>query len=111
MKTCPHCDSSFPENKEMCPRCGAAYWDADRDTISEAKGPQEEEEQGCLSILIFQLLIALALTVLFVLFGFVINLIVHFEANQVKVAWIAGSFILGGILSLLIRKLKGKKSS
>ncbi len=109
MKTCPHCDSSFPENMERCPQCGAIYWDSDRDGAYEATGLQEEEEQGCLSILIFHLLLALAMAVLFVLFGFVVNLLVHFEANQVKIAWLAASLLLGGILSLMVRKLKRKK--
>lgn len=109
MKICPHCDSSFPENMEKCPHCGADYWDSDQDGLSEAIGLPEEEDQGCLSILIFHLVIALALTTLFVLFGFIINLLVHFEANQVKIAWLAGSFLLGGSLSLLIKKLREKK--
>ncbi|MFC2163379.1 hypothetical protein ACFLT2_00105 [Acidobacteriota bacterium] len=110
MKTCPHCDSSFPENMERCPQCGAVYWDSDSDGRYETKGLHEEEEQGCLSILIFHLLVALGLAVFFVLFGFVVNLLVHFEANQVKIAWIAASLLLGGTLSLIIRKLKRKKS-
>ena len=109
MKTCPHCDSTFPENTETCPHCGAAYWDSDRDSLCEVKGLQEEEDQGCLSIIIFHLLIALALAVIFVLFGFVVNLLVHFEANQVKIAWLAASLFLGGTLSLMIRKLKRMK--
>ena len=109
MKTCPHCDNSFPENLERCPQCGAAYWDSDSSGLNEATGLREEE-QGCLSILIFHLLIALGLAILFVLFGFVVNLLVHFEANQVKIAWIAASILLGGTLSLMIRKLKRKKS-
>ena len=109
MKTCPHCDSHFPEKMERCPQCGADYWESDRDGLSEASGFQEEEEQGCLSILAFHLLIALALTTLFVLFGFMVNLLVHFEANQVKIVWLAVSILLGGSLSLLIRRLKKKK--
>ena len=80
-----------------------------RITEVEAKMLQEEEDQGCLSILLFHLVIALALTTLFVLFGFIVNLLVHFEANQVKIAWLGGSFLLGGSLSLLIKKLKEKK--
>jgi len=94
---------------ERCPQCGATYWDSDRDGPYEATGFQEEEEQGCLSILIFHLLLALALAVLFVLFGFVVNLLVHFEANQVKIAWLMASLLLGAILSLMVRKLKRKK--
>jgi hypothetical protein len=109
MKICPHCDGSFPEQLEKCPQCGADYWDSDRNGPSEASRDREEEDQGCLSILIFQLLIALALTTLFVLFGFIVNLLVHFEANQVKIAWLAGSLLLGGSLSLLIRKIKEEK--
>ncbi len=110
MKICPHCDSSFPKKMERCPQCGATYWDSDSDGLYEAKGLQEEEEQGCLSILIFHLLMALGLAVLFVLFGFVINLLVHFEANQIKIAWLAASLLVGGTLSLMVRKLKRKKS-
>jgi hypothetical protein len=95
---------------ERCPQCGTTYWDSESDSLYDAKGLQEEEEQGCFSILIFHLLIALGLTVLFVLFGFVINLLVHFEANQVKIAWLVASLLLGGTLSIVIRKLKRKKS-
>ena len=108
MKTCPHCDSSFPVSMERCPSCGAAYWDSESDGLYEAKGLQEEE-QGCLSILIIHLMIALGLAVLFVLFGFVVNLLVHFEANQIKIAWLTASILLGGVLSLMIRKFKGRK--
>jgi hypothetical protein len=59
--------------------------------------------------MIFHLLIALALTTLFVLFGFIVNLIVHFEANQVKIAWLTVSLLLGGSLSLIIKKLREKR--
>lgn len=94
---------------ERCPQCGASYWDSDKEGLYESKGIQEEEEQGCLSILIFHLLMALALAVLFVFFGFMVNLLVHFEANQVKIAWLVASILLGGILSLVVRKLKKRK--
>jgi len=94
---------------EKCPQCGATYWDSDKEIPQEAKELQKEEEQGCLSVLIFHLLIALAMAFLFVLFGFVVNLLVHFEANQVKIAWLMASLLLGGTLSLMIRKLKREK--
>jgi len=109
MKVCPHCDTSFPESMDRCPQCGAVYWDDQRERSSDNADYHDEEEQGCVSILIFHLLIALALAVVFVLFGFVVNLLVHFEANQVKIAWIAGSLFLGGILSWLIRKPRRKQ--
>jgi len=109
MKVCPHCDTSFPESMDRCPQCGTFYWDDQRENTSDAAEYHDEEEQGCFSLLIFHLLIALALAVVFVLFGFVVNLLVHFEANQIKIAWISGSLLLGGILSCLIRKLRRKQ--
>ena len=110
MKRCPHCNSTFPENMERCPQCGAAYWDSDDGGLNDTSGFQVEEDEGCLSILIFHFVIALGLAVLFVLSGFIINLLVHFEANQVKIAWLAASLLLGGVFSFMIRKLKRKKS-
>jgi uncharacterized membrane protein YvbJ len=109
MKRCPHCNSSFPENMEKCPQCGASYWDSDNNGLNDGAGSQEEEEEGCLSILIFHFLIALGLAILFVLSGFIINLLVHFEANQVKIAWLAASLLLGGTISFMIRRLQRKK--
>jgi hypothetical protein len=43
------------------------------------------------------------------LIGFVINLLVHFEENQVKVIWIGAALLLATALSGFIAKLRNKK--
>jgi len=61
-----------------------------------------------LAILLLHFLIALGFAAFLIVLGFVINLLVHFEANQLKIAWIGASLLFGGLLSLLIKKLKGR---
>ena len=108
MKICPHCDSEIPHNQRRCPSCGALYWESD-DAARDAGYEKEEEDQGCLSIFTVHFLIALSFFVLILLIGFVINLLVHFEENQIKVIWIGAALLLATALSGLIAKLRKKK--
>jgi len=108
MKTCPYCSRSYPEGTDRCPACGAFYWEANRD--SQADFPAHtEEEQGCLAIILFHILIAFGFAVFLIVLGFAINLLIHFEANQMKIALIGASLFLGGLLSLLVRNLKMRR--
>jgi uncharacterized membrane protein YvbJ len=111
MRICPHCDSEIPYGQKTCPSCGEPYWESDnaaRDDVFE----EEEEGQGCLSIFAVHFFVALAAFVLLLFIGFVINLLVHFEENQIKVIWIGAALLLATALSGLIgrwRKNKEKK--
>jgi hypothetical protein len=108
MKVCPYCDSEIPVSQRRCPSCGAQYWESDE--IDRANSFDEKEEaQGCLSIFALHFLIALAAFVLLLLTGFLINLIVHFEENQIKVIWIGAAILLAAALSWFIAKLRKKK--
>ena len=108
MRICPYCDSEIPYNQKICPSCGELYWESDntaRDEVFE----EEEEGQGCLSIFAVHFLVALAAFVLLLIIGFVINLLVHFEENQIKVIWIGAALLLATALSGFIAKLRKKK--
>ena len=107
MKICPHCDTEIPVNQRRCPNCGMLYWESDE--LNEKEGLEdEEEEQGCLSIFATHFFVALAAFLSLLLIGFIINLFVHFEENQVKVIWIGAALLLAAALSGLITKLKKK---
>jgi hypothetical protein len=108
MKVCPYCDSEIPVSQRRCPSCGAQYWESDE--MDRASGlDEEEEDQGCLSIFALHFLVALAAFVLLLLTGFIINLLVHFEENQIKVIWIGAALLLAAALSGFIAKLRKKK--
>jgi energy-coupling factor transporter transmembrane protein EcfT len=70
-----------------------------------------EEDEGCLSIFALHFLVALAAFVSLLLIGFVINLLVHFEENQIKVIWIGVALLLATGLSGFIAKLRNKKGA
>lgn len=108
MRICPYCDSEIPDNQRRCPSCGAQYWESD-DAARDAGNEEEEEDQGCLSIFMVHFLVALAFFALLLLIGFVINLLVHFEENQIKVIWIIAALLLATALSGFIAKLRNKK--
>jgi len=108
MKVCPHCDSEIPVGQKRCPSCGAKYWESDE--ITRDEGLEDvEEDQGCLSIFVVHFLVALAAFIFILLIGFIINVLVHFEENQIKVIWIGAAFLLATALSGLIAKLRKKK--
>lgn len=106
-KICPHCDSRFPEDQEKCPFCGAQYWESG--SVSGDSAPEQENEaQGCLSMIVLHFFLAFFLFVLFILMGFVINLFVHFEEKQIMVVWIAIALLLAAALSTLFGKVRNK---
>lgn len=109
MRTCPYCNSDFSDDQSICPSCGAQYWESDN-AAQDADHDSEEEAQGCLSIFAFHFLVALAGFVLLLFVGFVINLIVHFEENQIKVIWIGAALLLASALSGLIARFRKKKA-
>jgi uncharacterized protein YqhQ len=108
MKICPHCNSEIPESQRRCPTCSAQYWESDG-TTRDVDLEKEEEDQGCLSIIAVHFLLALAVFVFLLLIGFVINLFVHFEENQIKVIWIGAALLLAMALSGFVTKLRKKK--
>jgi hypothetical protein len=108
IRICPHCDSPIPEEEVRCLSCGVPYWEskgAHRDIGPE----QEDDEHGCFSIILLHFLLAVAVFVFFILIGFVINLFVHFEENQVKVVWIGIALVLAAALSTLFTKVRKTK--
>jgi len=107
MKVCPHCDTDIPVSQRRCPNCGVLYWESD-ELAQEESLDEQEEEQGCLSIFATHFFVAFAAFVSLLLIGFVINLLVHFEENQIKVIWIGSALLLAAALSGLITKLRKK---
>jgi hypothetical protein len=108
MRICPHCDSVIPEDQKTCPSCGAHYWNADS-SAEEAGIEEEEENEGCLSIFAVQFLVALAAFALLLFAGFVINWLVHFEQNQIKVIGIGAALLVAIAISGIIAKLRQQK--
>ncbi len=84
------------------------YWESG-DAHREIGTEQEDEDQGCFSIILLHFLLAVSVFVFFVLIGFVINLFVHFEENQVKVVYIGIALVLAAALSTLFTKVRKKK--
>ena len=108
MKICPYCDSEIPEHQRKCPSCGAHYWNSG-DAAQEADIEEEEENQGCLSIFAVHFLVALAAFVLLLFVGFVINMVVHFEENQIKVIWTGAALLVATAISAFIAKMRQNK--
>lgn len=116
LKTCPYCDTRFPNEQNHCPVCGASYWEADREAGENSDQPPPQTEQGCLSLLLVPALTALAAAAVLIVLGFLINTFVFFESQQVKVLWLGGSVAVGvGIFRLFLHlrkrsdKNKGEK--
>lgn len=108
MRICPHCDSAIPENQKTCPSCGAHYWNAD--SSAQDEGIEEEEEnEGCLSIFAVQFLVAFAAFVLLLSAGFLINVLVHFEQNQIKAIGIGAVLLLAAAILGIIAKLRQQR--
>jgi len=110
-KICPHCDGPLNEEDLTCPACGKLYWQPDSQPHAEIdEGETEDDAMGCLPIFFWPLLISLAVTSVLILFGFIIHVFSHFEANQVKVIWILGSVAAGSLVYLITVKMKKRKS-
>ncbi len=102
LKTCPYCDTTFPQDETHCPACGASYWEAEKGAEERTEQPPSQTEQGCLSLLLVPVLASLAAVALVIAAGFLINTLVFFESQQVKVLWIGGSIAVGlGIFRLI----------
>jgi len=107
MKICPYCSSSIPEKEEKCPFCGAVYWEPDQNKINEKIEIKEREEgRGCISLFLVPLFLSIGVAAFLIIAGVVINIIVHFESNQIKIVWIVSSFLVGLAIYLLLSKIK-----
>jgi len=111
MKKCPYCDFSFPEDKKVCPNCGAPYWKPGNDEeFNEIHKDSGEENRGCLSLLLMPVTVSLGITAFLVLSGFILNLFIHFESNQIKIIWLILS-VFGGFLAYKLFKKKRKNKN
>jgi cytochrome c biogenesis protein CcdA len=109
MKICPYCDQEFSKEETRCPWCGKEYWLPEKtDDWQEAKKEQPAKE-GCLQILLMPLMIALVLTLFLITGGIIINLFVNFESNQIKIAWIVFSILLGLAVYFFLHSRKRAK--
>lgn len=106
VKKCPHCDTSLPEGASRCPACGAQYWEPSLRRAEEIEEETDQEEEGgCLPILILPVVLAVGITGALVLLGFLIHLFVHFPSYQVKVVWLGLSLLIGlGVYKLFAAK-------
>lgn len=107
MKICPYCSQKIPEGENKCSGCGKEYWIPGK-TEREARDERTEEVQklGCLQILFMPLAIALFSGLFLIFCGFIINLLINFESNQVKIIWIVSSSLAGFAIYLLLSKIK-----
>ncbi len=107
MKICPYCNSSIPEKKEKCPSCGAVYWEPEQNKLNEKIEIKEgKEEPGCLCLFLVPLFLSIGVVAFLITAGFAINLLVHFESNQVKIIWIGSSLLVGFALYLILSKIR-----
>jgi uncharacterized membrane protein YvbJ len=107
MKTCPYCSSTIPENESSCPECGKEYWDPDLPKRKDSEEKREEEEEpGCLQIFIIPIVTAICSVFFLILSGVIINLFADFESNQLKIAWLLGSVLIGLAVYLFLSKSK-----
>jgi hypothetical protein len=110
MKICPHCSQEIPDQAAKCPFCGAVYWEPEQDKLEEKiEAEESEEERGCLSLFFLPLFLSTAVAAFLIITGFVINLVVHFESNQVKIIWVGSSLLVGFALYLLLSKIKKQR--
>jgi hypothetical protein len=111
MKRCPYCDFLFPDDQKICPNCGSPYWKPEDDKeLKKIYKETEDEKNGCLSLLFMPVTLSLMITAFLVSAGFFINLIIHFENNQMKFIWIVLS-ALGGFIAykFFSKNKKGNK--
>jgi len=96
MKICPYCNSSIPKQEVKCPSCGAVYWEPNQNIIKDRDETKENEEgRGCFSLLLLPLFLSIAVAAFLILAGTVINIIIHFENNQIIIVWIGASLLVG----------------
>jgi hypothetical protein len=110
MKICPYCNGSIPEKEEKCPSCGAVYWEPEQNKLKKTVETKESEEgRGCLSLFLVPLFLAIGVAAFLITAGFVVNLVVHFESNQVKIIWIGSSLLVGFAIYLSLSKIRKQK--
>jgi uncharacterized membrane protein YvbJ len=107
MKICPHCSSKIPEDKTSCPQCGKEYWVPEMPEKIAGKEDEDEDAPGCLQVVLVPLITALLTALFLISCGIIINLFANFESNQVKIAWLLGSVLVGlAVYFLLTRSRK-----
>jgi hypothetical protein len=110
MKICPYCSQKIPTQKTKCPSCGAVYWEPEQNKLKETVETKESEErQGCLCLFLVPLFLSIGVAAFLITAGFAINLMVHFESNQVKIIWIGSSLLVGFALYFLLSKIRKQK--
>jgi len=109
MKTCPHCDYLIPEQEIRCPQCGSDYWEPDKPSSPSGVPIVPEEKKGCLTFFLIPILGAAATVGFLIATGFILNMLFHFESNQIKIIWTAGSVLFGFILFHLINRYKASR--
>lgn len=109
MRTCPHCDGHIPEQENRCPSCGRYYWEPDQPSAVVGTPSPHEEKKGCLTFFLVPIATAAVTVVFLIAAGFFMNMLFHFESNQIKIIWTAGSVLLGFILFHLINRYKGHR--
>ncbi len=110
MKICPYCGQEIPNQETKCPSCGAVYWEPEQNKLNEKIETKEgEEEQGCLCLFLVPLFLSIGVAAFLITAGFAINLMVHFESNQVKIIWIGSSLLVGFALYFLLSKIRKQR--
>ncbi len=110
MKICPYCSQKIPNQEAECPSCGAVYWEPEQNKLKETVETKESEEgRGCLSLFLVPLLLSIGVAAFLITAGFAINLMVHFESNQVKIIWIGSSLLVGFALYLLLSRIRKQR--
>ncbi|MGD2244988.1 MAG: zinc-ribbon domain-containing protein [Candidatus Aminicenantes bacterium] len=104
MKICPHCNSRIPDGETLCPQCGKEYWIPEMPEVKDQDKAQEDEKPGCLQVFLIPLITALLSAAFLISCGVIINLFANFESNQVKIAWLSGSVLIGLAVYFLLSK-------
>jgi Asp-tRNA(Asn)/Glu-tRNA(Gln) amidotransferase A subunit family amidase len=109
MKTCPYCDQKIPEDETKCPLCGKEYWLPGKTEKNNSEEDKEPQGSGCFQILLMPFFIALVSVLFLIAAGVIINLLVNFENNQIKIAWLGFSLLIGLAIYLLLSKFRNRK--
>ncbi len=109
-RICPHCNIPLDKEDLTCPACGKLYWQPDSLSHAEyVEGETEDDIMGRFPIFFWPILISITVTSALILSGFIIHVFINFEANQIKVIWILGSVAVGGLVYMIIMKIKKKE--